>query len=60
MKLRCGHRDCVKWRARRLWHPWYAWYPVRVGPLDCRWLVTVQRKLIIGYFGRSVYREYKP
>jgi hypothetical protein len=30
--------------AREQWHPWFAWYPVRVGPRDCRWLERVERK----------------
>ena len=25
------------------WHDWFAWYPVRVGSKDCRWLETVER-----------------
>ena len=27
------------------WHPWFAWHPVRVGPHDCRWLETIERRL---------------
>ena len=28
------------------WHLWFAWYPVRVGDNDCRWLEFVCRKAI--------------
>ena len=27
------------------WHPWYAWWPVKVAPLTWRWLTVVQRRM---------------
>ena len=44
MKFQCG-----KWRAnRRLrrsqWHWWFAWYPVKIGRYDCRWLEFIERR----------------
>lgn len=34
-----------KLRDREIWHPWFAWFPVRVG--DARvWLEVVDRKLV--------------
>lgn len=28
-----------------IWHRWFAWYPVRLGPHDVRWMETVERRL---------------
>lgn len=46
MKFNCGREriPAVIERAKHLWHTWFAWYPVRVGRNDCRWLETVHRK----------------
>lgn len=49
MKFNCGKRSghrrrMARLRALRLWHPWFAWHPVRVGPHDCRWGELVWRK----------------
>lgn len=50
MKLPCRCetlKEYSEWASK--WHPWFAWYPVRVGPGDCRWLETVYRRIdIIG------------
>lgn len=42
MRLQWESREA---RSDRLgkWHDWFAWYPVRVGEGDVRWLETVQR-----------------
>jgi hypothetical protein len=43
-------REGAKLRALRLWHKWFAWFPIRVespGKKDIIvWLETVERKLI--------------
>lgn len=26
------------------WRPWFAWFPVQVGPHDSRWLEMVERR----------------
>lgn len=44
MKLNCGPTWEEKRDAKEQWHEWFAWYPVRVGPGDCRWLEVVRRK----------------
>ena len=55
MKFNCGPTQCEKLeaefnrlrevaRAARDWHKWFAWFPVRVGKGDCRWLETVERR----------------
>lgn len=28
----------------QLWGKWFAWFPVRVGPRDCRWMEAVLRR----------------
>ena len=33
------------------WHKWFAWYPVKIGKNDCRWMTTVERIFI----GAEVY-----
>lgn len=44
MKFDCG----PTWEETKArlsdWHPVYAWFPVRVGSHDCRWLEVVERK----------------
>lgn len=51
MKLNCGptrEENAVMWRGYiSKWHPWFAWRPIRVGPRDCRWLETIERKWVI-------------
>lgn len=55
MKFNCGltpaEKSFLRYEAEQKrieyminWHDWFAWYPVRVGSRDCRWLETVQRK----------------
>ena len=46
MQFNCGRErlDGVVDRAKHWWHPWFAWFPVRVGKNDCRWLEIVWRK----------------
>lgn len=55
MKFDCGpdeaevrqtryNRVQAKRKARGQWHRWFAWFPVQVGPHDCRWLEYVERK----------------
>lgn len=48
MKLNCGpthmERRQQEWQRFCTWHKWFAWYPVRVGSGDCRWLEYVERK----------------
>lgn len=44
MKIDCGPTWPEKKAALEQWHDWFAWYPVRVAPHDCRWLERVDRK----------------
>lgn len=43
-------REMAKFRALRLWHKWFAWFPVRIESPGKKnrivWLETVERKLI--------------
>ncbi len=36
----------AKLEANRLqrWTPWFAWYPVRIGEDDCRFMETIERR----------------
>jgi hypothetical protein len=44
MKFDCGETWLEKRTRLSDWHRWIAWFPVRVGPHDCRWLEHVERK----------------
>lgn len=55
MKFNCGPSreekrlvevEYLKKEARRIteWHDCFAWFPIRVGDRDCRWLETVEAK----------------
>ncbi len=48
MKFDCGPTERERKQAARdrwcTWHRWFAWFPVRVGPRDCRWLEYVERR----------------
>ena len=65
MKFDCGETWLEKRKRLAQWHSWFAWYPVRVAPHDCRWLEKVQRKgsywACYGDAGWSwEYREIEP
>jgi hypothetical protein len=54
--------NCMEDGDVRDWHRWFAWYPVHIGPNDCRWLETVERS---GTFYSGIYStwwdwEYRP
>lgn len=68
MKLNCGlprHlRQQAKVEAKKekleQWHDWFAWYPVRIGSEDCRWLETVGRRCCVSSnSGRVWFVKYK-
>ena len=48
MKFDCGPTKSTRQWQKKLkmedWHDHFAWWPVRLGAHDCRWLETVQRK----------------
>lgn len=44
MKIDCGQSKLAKNRHLTDWHPWFAWFPVRLGENDCRWLEVIERK----------------
>lgn len=57
MKFNCGlskeHREYLRrlkqeadFEKMRQWHDVYAWWPIRVGENDCRWLETIEEKFI--------------
>lgn len=62
MKFSCPKRIEIDYIH---WYKWFAWYPVRVGDNECRWLEFVCRKAIpktyVNYddWQPYEYREYK-
>lgn len=48
MRLNCGPTKNERRQDARnqfcKWHRWFAWFPVRVGSGDCRWLEHVERR----------------
>lgn len=61
MKINCGPTPLERESALQQWHRWFAWKPVRVGPRDCRWLETVERRreLLSGGFYSLFRFEYR-
>lgn len=61
MRFDCGPTPEEIYLARRRWHRWFAWHPVRVGPRECRWLEAVERKgeYQLSYDGGSWTYEYR-
>jgi hypothetical protein len=61
MKFDCGKTREEKRDKLTNWHKWYAWYPVRIGSHNCRWLEYVERKLTYVECGWDYYtnREYR-
>lgn len=65
MKLNCGlsretkERQREEWAEREAarlveWHDHFAWWPIRMGDNDCRWLEAMERRVVyvddgIGY-----------
>jgi hypothetical protein len=57
MKFDCGETTAEWGERRSKWHKRYAWYPVRVGSHDCRWLEYVERRSIWSWeYHRWEYR----
>jgi len=55
-----------RWRARHahltVWHPWFAWYPVRLKDHNCRWFEWVEQRkefyggvYVTGFMIRNTY-----
>ena len=44
MRIDCGNSKEAKRRLNNMWHPWFAWFPVRVGPHHCVWLGIIERR----------------
>jgi hypothetical protein len=62
MKFDCGS-STKKSDSRLTWHPWFAWYLVRISDNDCRWLETVDRRGNMEYYygGDNYWKyEYRP
>lgn len=62
MRFNCGPTWQERTALRECWHRWFAWYPVRVGTRDCRWLETIERrgKYWAFYGGAGWDWEYRP
>ena len=61
MKFDCGETASEYFARLEKWHRWFAWYPVRIGYRDCRWLEYVERKITYGFDGWDSFseREYR-
>ena len=65
MKFKCGPtvKELYKRKeAMENWHDHFAWWPVKIGPGDCRWLETVQRRYMGWHYnqcGEAVDRSYR-
>ena len=54
MKFNCGPTWAEKKEYLEEWHPHFAWWPIRVGSRDCRWLEWVMRQ---GTWRPNYYRS---
>lgn len=59
MKFDCGPSYQTKTKLKESWHDWFAWYPVRLGDHNCRWLETVERKGTFYYNFFDSWRSYE-
>lgn len=63
MKFNCGltRRAWAKMHHALIseWHSWFAWWPVRVGECDCRWLERVERRYKETVTYLEIFREPK-
>ena len=58
MKFDCGETASEYFARLEKWHRWFAWYPVRIGNRDCRWLEYVERSMTpLGHVGWE--KEYR-
>lgn len=44
MRFDCSETPKQRYARVTNWHRWFAWWPTRVGPNDCRWFETIERK----------------
>jgi hypothetical protein len=53
---------CKVWMAKRQhltkWHPWFAWYPVKIKDNDCRFLEHLERKIEYWEHGMLEHRRF--
>ena len=61
MRFDCGETYQEQEARLTQWHRWFAWYPVHVGPHDCRWLEFVERRMeyVGSYAGGCWVKEYR-
>lgn len=60
MKWDCGETRAERYERLSEWHRWFAWYPVRVGSHDCRWLEYVERRASLDWAARVIYWHHRP
>lgn len=61
MKFNCDYfkdRKRLKRERQNLWHPWFAWYPVRISHGDCRLFEKVYRRKDYSYI--VAWKHYLP
>lgn len=72
MKFKCGPTPEEKAAEKRMqehlgqlrleaWHLYFAWWPTRVAPNDCRWMETIRRKGVyhVNYYSGKDYWFWK-
>lgn len=70
MKINCGlsedelyhidHQERYNWiKEHEKWHPYFTFWPRRVGHRDCRWLEWIQRRLTDGGYYSPLW-DYRP
>ncbi len=61
MRFNCGPDSVEKHEAKKFWHRWFAWYPVRVSKRECIWLEFVERKgtFVTGFAAVGAYMYFE-
>jgi hypothetical protein len=49
MQFDCGESDEEQGKRLKLWHRFFAIIPRQVGEHDCRWMETIERRLVAQY-----------
>lgn len=59
MRFNCGPTWDERLAVLQQWHPFFTLIPRRVGPRDCRWLETIERKGAYHNFGLDSWWSFE-
>lgn len=59
MRFDCGMTAAEHSAAKEKWHRFFAVWPRRVGPHDCRWMEWIERKGTLCYGGYDMWWRWE-